>query len=215
MLYKMIKSEISYYKTPLVSLLLFALIFIIMNLFLERFIDEVLRVFVFTLPVLGICMTRDERRGKKLRLYGLLPAPLWYQCFVRLAVWLPFWLLLFALLAASLWIPGVPSVGTEGRWLMIIVMNSVIVLALLVNILEDLRFSGYVRAGLQTPKIFIGIAVLTAALIYLAATFSGRFKDLLQMHVINATMASTVSALAVILFLVSIYTFLSRRSFVE
>ena len=208
MLSILIKSELAYYKTALLCLYLFIVVFILLNLFVGDLLDVILRALIFTLPVLGLVMRLDERGGKKRRLLLSLPVPLWKVAVVRQIIWTGYWTSAFALVAASLLLE---SVHLDHYWLMLVVMNGALVFILTAAVLDNLfTFRGSRKKSVAVTFLLVAASVTC----YLLLTFSQPVIRLLRHGLVNGAGVFTLCILALLLLVLDIFTFAHRRSFI-
>jgi len=209
---KLIKSEISYYKTLIVTLYIITIPFFILNVVVDNFEQYVARVMILILPIVGIITNREEKRSKKIPLHVRLPIPLRQIAISRLGVWLPFWIsLMFLFWLSSL----IGNHGHNTLWLILTVMNAMIILMLFSIIIFDLRYCFKIRVtGKRFMPILATISIILAIL-YVFITFSNEARSFLTLYLFTSGVASASALLCIVLLLVSVLIFERRKSYLE
>jgi len=211
-MWKLIKSEISYYKTLIVTLYIITIPFFILNVVVDNFEQYVARVMILILPIVGIITNREEKRSKKIPLHVRLPIPLRQIAISRLGVWLPFWIsLMFLFWLSSL----IGNHGHNTLWLILTIMNAMIILMLFSIIIFDLRYCFKIRVtGKRFMPILATISIILAIL-YVFITFSNEARSFLTLYLFTSGVASASALLCIVLLLVSVLIFERRKSYLE
>jgi len=211
-MWKLIKSEISYYKKLIVTLYLITIPFFILNVVVDDFEQYVARLMILILPIVGIITNREEKRSKKIPMYIRLPIPLRHIALARLGVWLPFWIsLMFLFWLSSL----IGNHSNDTLWLILTIMNAMIILMLFSIIIFDLRYCYKIRVtGKRFMPILATISIMLA-LFYVLITFSKQARSVLTQHLFTQQVAIVSGLLCVVLFLLSVFIFERRKSYLE
>jgi hypothetical protein len=211
-MWKLIKSEISYYKILIVTLYLVTIPFFILNVMVNNFEQYVARMMILILPIVGIITNREEKRSKKIPLHVRLPIPLRQIAISRLGIWLPFWIsLMFLFWLSSL----IGNHGHNTLWLILTIMNAMIILMLFSIIIFDLRYCFKIRVtGKRFMPILATISIILATL-YVLITFSNEARSFLTLYLFTSQVASVSALLCIMLLLVSVFIFEHRKSYLE
>ena len=211
-MWKLIKSEISYYKTLILTLYIINIPFFILNTVMDNFEQYVARVMILILPIVGIITNREEKRSKKIPLHVRLPIPLRQIAISRLGVWLPFWISLMIIF----WFSSLIGNKTNDTlWLILTIMNAMIILMIFSIIIFDLRYCFKIRVtGKRFMPILATISIILATL-YVLITFSNEARSFLTLYLFTSQVASVSALLCIILLLVSVFIFERRKSYLE
>ena len=211
-MWKLIIYEISYYKTVIVTLYIITIPFFILNMVVDNFEQYVARLMILILPIVGIITNREEKRSKKIPLYIRLPIPLRHIAIGRLSVWLPFWIsLIFLFFLSSL----IGNHSKDTLWLILTIMNAMIILMLFSIIVFDLRYCFKIRVtGKRFMPILATISIMLA-LFYVLITFSKQARSVLTQHLFTQQVAIVSGLLCIVLFVLSVFIFERRKSYLE
>lgn len=211
-MWKLIKSEVSYYKTLILTLYIITIPFFILNAVVDDFEQYVARLMILILPIVGIISNREEKRSKKIPLYIRLPIPLRHIALTRLGVWLPFWIsLMFLFWLSSL----IDNHSNDTLWLILTIMNAMIILMLFSIIVFDLHYCFKIRVtGKRFMPILATISIILAIL-YVLIMFSNEARSFLTLYFFTSGVASVSALLCLFLLLVSVIIFERRKSYLE
>ncbi len=211
-MWKLIESEISYYKTLIMILYIITIPFFILNAVVDNFEQYMARVMILILPIVGIIANREEKRSKNIPLYSRLPIQLRHIAITRLGVWLPFWFsLMFLFWLSSL----INKHGNDTLWLILTIMNAMIIQILFSIIVFDLRYCFKIRV---TGKRFIPILAtisIILAIFYVLITFLNEVRSFLTLYLFTSGVASVSALLCIVLLFVSMIIFEGRKSYLE
>lgn len=214
-MWKLIKSEISYYKTLIVTMYIVTIPFFILNTVVDNFEEYVARLMILILPIIGIITNREEKRSKKIPLYVRLPIPLRQIAIARLGVWLPFWISLMLFFWFSSFIGNNRHIEEATAWLILTIMNVMITLMLLSIFVFDLRYCCKIKiAGKRFMPILALISIILAVF-YVLITFSKEARSVLIQHLFTQQIAVVSGVFCVVLFVLSVLIFERRKSYLE
>ena len=139
-MWKIIKHELSYYKTAILIIYVIIAPFLMINCIRGDFEKPLISVMITLLPIMGIVMNNEEKKSHKNSLYIRLPIPLRRIAFMRHGTWLLFWISLIILFGISLLIGSRDTMPVDIIWLCLTLFSAMTIFVAVFSILQDIKF---------------------------------------------------------------------------
>ncbi len=217
-MWKLIKTEYRYFGKSLIWLYLFALPFLILNVLVKDFQDDLARVMIFMLPILGIVMKYGQESFRRERLLVSLPLPVRQIAVARHAVWLGFWISLMLLFAGSIWIGSGSLPRGHALYSLFALGNGMIILAACASLLQDCAYSTEKRAARNVWKTAGAFLIAIAIALYIvvsAAELRPAAGIQLLDYVLTPGFSFISGVLAVIFLYFAVRTYVHRLSYLD
>ena len=208
-MWKIINADIQYYKWLFFSLYLFVLPFYLVNAIIGNMEDHLMWIAFYTLPIIGIFRSNEEKNSKRVRFHASLPISTHQLGISRYVIISIYWISLVCLFCISV---TLNKAAFLNLWLILSIAASGPFVAGCMMIYEDLKFSKYHKVAQILYRIVI--AMLGTIIIILYATYAFRIFNTKLNSIFQIPLVATVLALSTLVLLsISLRLFESRRTY--
>ena len=210
-MWKIIKADIQYFKWLFLWLYLFAMPFYIANAVLGNLQEQLIFIAFYTLPIIGIFVSNEEKRSKRTRLHVALPITIQQLGIVRYPIITVFWISLILLSCLSTFLnrSSVPNL-----WRILSILATGPLVAACMTIHQDLQFSKFTKSAQIVFRVIIVLLAVVIAILYFATYADRLFNVNLSWIFQNPLFAIVLVISTVVLLLISVRLFENRSTYV-
>jgi hypothetical protein len=211
-MWKIVKADVKYYKVLFLILYLFILPFLFVQTVFRDFENHLIWVSFYTLPIIGIFVSNEEKNTKRNRFLAYLPVSIRYIGMARYPILIAYWVSLVILIYMSSLI-GNRQMILISELLSITASGPFIAACMTINL--DLRFLniGLTKQIIFRSSLILGVVMVT--IIYLGG-YLLEMTELAPFGIFkNPSFAVILSLVTIALLIINLIIYEHRTTYLE